>query len=291
MTHKGIGLFVGIDVSQDKLAVALADAGAQGDALYPGVFENTPVGVEKRLKKLSGYGGVSACYEAGPTGYGLYRQIHAHGFECCVVAPSLIPSRADGRVKTDRLDAMRLARLLRAGELAPIWVPDVTHEAMRDLVRTRERAAEDHRHKRQLITAFLLRHGQSCPRTRAWTMRYLRWLQTLSFGHPAHQIALQEMLQAERHANERLERLTRHIEARVPEWDLAPAVNALQALRGVALISAVTFMAEVGEGRRFEIPLRLMAYLGLVPSEYSTGKSTRRGGIPRAGNARVHHMY
>lgn len=160
---------------------------------------------------------------------------------------------------------------------------------MRHLVRARESAAEDQRHKRQLIAAFLLRHGQSQPRTKPQTMRCLLWLQTLSFDHRAHQIALQEMLQAERHANERLERLTRHIEALVPEWDFAPAVNALQALRGVALISAVTFMAEVGELRRFEAPVRLMAYLGLVPSEYSTGKSTRRGGIARAGNARVCH--
>lgn len=289
MTDTEIVLFVGIDVSKDKLAVALAEAGTQGDALYLGTFENSPASVAKLLKKLSGRGRVCACYEAGPTGYGLYRQISAHGFDCCVIAPSLIPSRAGDRVKTDRLDAMRLARLLRAGELTPIWVPDITHEAMRDLVRARESAAEDQRHKRQLIAAFLLRHGQSYPRTKPWTMRYLRWLQTLSFDHRAHQIALQEMLQAERHANERLERLTRHIEALVPEWDLAPAVNALQALRGVALISAVTFMAEVGDVRRFETPVRLMAYLGLVPSEYSTGKSTRRGSITRAGNARVRH--
>lgn len=289
MSGTGTTVFVGIDASKDKLAVALADAGTQGDALYLGTCENSPASVAKLLKKLSGRGRVCACYEAGPTGYGLYRQIRAYGFDCCVVAPSLIPSRAGERVKTDRLDAMRLARLLRAGELTPIWVPDETHEAMRDLVRARESAAEDQRHKRQLIAAFLLRHGLSYPRTKPWTMRYLRWLQTLSFAHPAHQIALQEMLQAERHARERLERLTHHIEALVPAWDLAPAVNALQALRGVALISAVTFMAEVGDVRRFETPVKLMAYLGLVPSEYSTGKTTRRGGITRAGNARVRH--
>ena len=184
---------------------------------------------------------------------------------------------------------MRLARLLRAGELTAVWVPDETHEAMRDLVRARESAAEDQRHKRQLVSAFVLRHGRVYQRTRPWTMRYRLWLQSLTFDHPAHQIALQEMLQAERNATERLDRLTGHIEALVPEWDLAPAVNALQALRGVALISAVTFMAEIGDVRRFESPVKLMAYLGLVPSEYSTGKTTRRGGITRAGNARVRH--
>ena len=159
MTNENISLYVGIDVSKDKLAVALAGSETQGEPLYLGIFENTRAGVAKLLKKLSGRGCVSTCYEAGPTGYGLYRQISAHGFDCCVVAPSLIPARPGDRVKTDRLDAMRLARLLRAGELTPIWVPDVTHEAMRDLVRARESAAEDRRHKRQLISAFLLRQG------------------------------------------------------------------------------------------------------------------------------------
>ncbi len=143
--------------------------------------------------------------------------MRAFGFECCVVAPSLIPVRAGERVKTDRLDAIRLARLLRAGELTPIWVPDETHEAMRDLVRARESAAEDQRHKRQLVSAFMLRHGRVYHRTKPWTMRYRRWLQSQSFHHPAHQIALQEMLQAERNATERHDRLTGHIEALIPE--------------------------------------------------------------------------
>lgn len=150
---------------------------------------------------------------------------------------------------------------------------------MRDLVRARESAEEEQRHKRQLVSEFMLRHGRVYHRTKPWTMRYRQWLQCQSFDHPAHQIALQEMMQAERNTNERLDRLTGHIKALVPEWDLAPAVNALQALRGVALISAVTFMAEIGDVRRFETPVKLMAYLGLVPSEYSTGKTIKRGGI------------
>ncbi len=270
MTKEQLRIHVGIDVSKDKLAVAIAGGGVRDEVLSLGTFGNTPASVDRLLKKLSGRGlPVSVCYEAGPTGYGLYRQVRAFGFECCVVAPSLIPVRAGDRVKTDRLDAIRLARLFRAGELTPIWVPDETHEAMRDLVRARESAAEDQRHKRQLVSAFMLRHGRIYHRTKPWTMRYRRWLQSQIFDHPAHQIALQEMLQAERNATERHDRLTGHIEALVPEWDLAPAVNALQALRGVALISAVTFMAEIGDVRRFESPVKLMAYLGLVPSEYS----------------------
>jgi len=282
--------YVGIDVSKDRLAVAVADGVPGGEVLSLGTFANSPGSVDKLLKRFVGQSArVSICYEAGPTGYGLYRQVRAFGFECSVVAPSLIPMRAGERVKTDRLDALRLARLFRAGELTPIWVPDETHEAMRDLVRARESAAEDRRHKRQLVSAFLLRHGRVYHRTKPWTMRYFQWLQGQSFDHPAHQIALQEMLQAERNARERLGRLTSHIEALVPEWSLAPVVNALQAMHGVALISAVTFMAEIGDVRRFETPVKLMAYLGLVPSEYSTGKTTRRGGITRAGNARVRH--
>jgi transposase len=290
MTKEQPTIYVGTNVSKDKLAVAIADGGVRDEVISLGTFENAPASVDRLLKKLSRRGSpVSVCYEAGPTGYGLYRQVRAFGFECCVVAPSLIPVRAGERVKTDRLDAIRLARLLRAGELTPIWVPDETHEAMRDLVRARESAAEDQRHKRQLVSAFMLRHGRVYHRTKPWTMRYRRWLQSQSFHHPAHQIALQEMLQAERNATERHDRLIGHIEALVPEWDLAPAVNALQALRGVALISAVTFMAEIGDVRRFETPVKLMAYLGLVPSEYSTGKTTKRGGITRAGNSRVRH--
>ena len=151
--------------------------GCMTEVLSFGTFENAPASVDRLLKKLSvGGSPVSVCYEAGPTGYGLYRQVRAFGFECCVVAPSLIPVRAGERVKTDRLDAIRLARLLRAGELTPIWVPDETHEAMRDLVRARESAAEDQRHKRQLVSAFMLRHGRVYHRTKPWTMRYRRWL-------------------------------------------------------------------------------------------------------------------
>ncbi len=178
-------IYVGIDVSKDKLAIAIAGEERGDEALSLGTFENTPATVDKLLKKLVGRGDISACYEAGPTGYGLYRQIRTAGCNCCVVAPSLIPVRAGERVTTDRLDALRLPHILRAGELTPIWIPDETHEAMRDLVRARESAAEDQRHKRQLVSAFVLRHGRVYQRSKPWTMRYRRWLQTLGFDHPA----------------------------------------------------------------------------------------------------------
>ncbi|MFT7493388.1 MAG: transposase [Alteromonas macleodii] len=176
------------------------------------------------------------------------------------------PDAFGDQIKTDRRDAERLARLLRAGELTPIWVPDETHEAMRDLVRARDSAAQDQRYKRQLISAFLLRHGRIYYHTKTWTMRYRRWLQRQSFDHPAKQVALQEMVLAERHAVERVGRLTTGIEELMLSWKLGPVVEALQALRGVALISAVTFMAEIGDFRRFEKPRKLMGYLGLAPS-------------------------
>ena len=161
MTKEQPANHVGIDVSKDKLAIAIAGGGVRDDVLSLGTFENAPASIDRLLEKLSGRGSpVSVGHEAGPTGYGLYRQVHAFGFECCVVAHSLIPVCAGERVKTDRLDAIRLARLLRAGELTPIWVPDETHEEMRDLVRARESAAEGLRHKRQLVSALMMRHGR-----------------------------------------------------------------------------------------------------------------------------------
>jgi transposase len=236
------------------------------------------------------YDRVHFCYEAGPTGYGLHRLITGLGHACTVVAPSLIPRKPGDRVKTNRRDAVALARLLRAGELTPVWVPDEGHEAIRDLVRARAAAVETLRVHKQQVAAFMLKHGRHFPRKTPWSARYMRWLQEQQFAHPAHQIVLQEAVEAVRLAKERVERLERTIEEFLPTWSLAPVVNALQALRGVSLIVAVTFVAEIGDLRRFENPRRLMAYLGLVPSERSTGDAVRRGGITKAGNGRVRHL-
>jgi transposase len=243
--------------------------------------------VDRIAKK---YERVHFCYEAGPTGYGLHRLITSLGHSCTVVAPSLIPRRPGDRVKTNRRDALSLAKLLRAGELTAVWVPDEIHEAMRDLVRARSAAVETLRVHRQQVGAFMLKHGRIYPRKIGWTMRYLRWLQEQKFDHPAHQIALQEMVDATRVSKERVERLELTIKEFLPSWSLAPMVQALQALRGVDLIVAVTFVTEVGDLRRFENPRRLMGYLGLVPSERSTGSTIKRSGITKAGNGRVRHM-
>jgi len=202
----------------------------------------------------------------------------------------LIPRKPGDRVKTNRRDALTLAKLLRADELTAVWVPDEGHEAIRDLVRARAAAVEALRVHKQQVAAFLLKHGRHFPRKTPWGARYMRWLQEQTVAHPAHQIVLQEAVEAVRLAKERVERLERLIEEFLPTWSLAPVVTALQALRGVNLIVAVTFVAEIGDLRRFESPRRLMAYLGLVPSERSTGDAVRRGGITKAGNGRVRHL-
>jgi transposase len=208
-----------------------------------------------------------------------------YGHECVVIAPSLIPMKAGDRVKTDRRDALMLAKLHRAGELTPIWIPDAAHEAMRDLVRARATAVRVLAKARQHLQGFLLRHDRIYHGARAWTLAYRRWLTTVRFEHPAQQIVLQDYIHAVQEAETRRDRLTQQIEELLPNWSMAPVVAALQSMRGVALVVAVTVVAEVGDFRRFANPRQLMAYLGLVPSEHSSGSSVRRGGITKAGNA------
>jgi transposase len=284
-------IFVGIDVSKARNAIAVADGERGGEVRFIGEVDASEVSMRRALKRLTAKGErAHFCYEAGPTGYGLHRLITSLGHPCIVVAPSLIPRKPGDRVKTNRRDAIGLARLLRAGELTSVWVPDEGHEAMRDLVRARAAAVETQRVHRQQVGSFMLKHGRVYPRPKAWTMRYLRWLQEQRFDHPAQQIALQEMVEAVRTSKERVLRLEASIKEFVPQWSLEPVVRALQALRGVDLIVAVTFATEIGDISRFESPRQLMAYLGLVPSERSTGDSVRRGGITKAGNGRVRHM-
>lgn len=284
-------VFVGIDVAKSRNAIAIADYERGGEVRYFGEVDAEPDVMRRVVKRITDkHGPAHFCYEAGPTGYGLYRLITAMGYPCDVVAPSLIPRKPGDRVKTNRRDAVGLAKLLRAGELTPVWVPDEGHEAMRDLVRARAAAVETLRVHRQQVSAFMLRHGRIFPRKKSWSMRYLRWLQEQRFEHPAHQVALQELVDAVRISKERVERIEAAIEQFLPSWSLAPVVRALQALRGVELIVAVTFATEIGDVRRFDSPRQLMGYLGLVPSERSTGDTIRRGGITKAGNSRVRHM-
>ena len=213
--------FIGIDVAKLRNAVAVADAGRDGEIRFLGEFDASPESMRRMLTRMaSRYDRLHLCYEAGPTGYGLYRQITALGHGCVVVAPSLIPRKPGDRVKTNRRDAVLLARLLRAGELTAVWAPDEAHEALRDLVRARESAVEDLRSKRQSVTSLMLRQGRVYPGKTTWGARHARWLQQQHFDHPAHQIVLQEMVVAVRHAKERLDRIEAAIAEFVPSWSL-----------------------------------------------------------------------
>jgi transposase len=283
--------YVAFDTSKETLSVALAEGGQRGEVRFFGTVANRPEAIRKLLDKLARrHRRLAFCYEAGPTGYGLYRQIRALGHECHVVAPSMVPVRPGGHIKTDRRDATTLAALYRAGELTAIWVPDEAHEAMRDLVRARHAAMEAVRRARQQLLSFLLRHGRVYPTKRHWTRAHRRWLAEQRFEHAAHQIVFEELIQAIEQATARRDRLEQQMIALVPTWSLQPVVAALQALRGLALVGAITLAAEIGDFRRFANPRQLMAWLGLVPREHSSGASTSRGAITKAGNGRARRL-
>ncbi len=234
---------------------------------------------------------VSYCYEAGPCGYGIYRQISDLGHDCSVVASSLIPTKPGDRVKTDRRDSENLARLHRAGELMPVWVPDQEQEAMRDLTRARENMKHLERQARQRLCAFLLRHGQRYDSKKSkWTQAYWRWLEQIRFAHPVQQVVLQEYIDSVKQQQQRVADLEQSMHEAMTDWTLAPVVTGLMALRGCRLITAMTIMAELGDITRFDSPRQLMSYLGLVLSESSSGPKTRRGGITKAGNGHVRRV-
>jgi transposase len=284
-------VYIGLDTSKLKISVAVAEAGRDGEVRFIGDIDSTPGAVERLVTKLAKrHRRLVFCYEAGPTGYGLHRQITALGHDCAVVAPSLIPKRPGERVKTNRRDALTLAKLHRAGELTSVWVPDPGHEAVRELVRAREAAMEDLRRTRQHLQSFLLRHGRIFTGRAAWTKTHTRWLGEQAFDHPAQHLVLAEYRQAIEDAETRLTRLTGQVTETVTSWSMAPVIAAYQALRGVAFLTAVTFVAEIGDVRRFDSPRQLMAYLGLVPCEHSTGERIRRGSITKTGNSRARRV-
>jgi transposase len=282
--------YVGLDVHKEGIVVAVAAGGLRGEVREYGRIANTSTALDRLLRKLGGDGvSLRFCYEAGPCGYGIQRQVSATGHECVVVAPSLIPRRAGDRIKTDRRDAASLARLHRAGELTAVWVPDARHEAMRDMARARLDAVHSLRRARQQLSGFLLRQGCHYGRP-AWTKLYRRWLAGLKFEQAVHHIVLEDYIAAVEAAEARRDRLTTQIQAMLPGWRLAPVVAALQTMRGMALVTAATLITELGDLSRFANPRQLMAYLGLVPSEHSSGASVRRGGITKAGNGAARRL-
>lgn len=283
-------VYVGLDVHKDTIAVAVAQVG-RGEPMYRGEIANTPTAIKRLMHKLSPDGEVlGVCYEAGPTGYGIYRQIRQLGHDCIVVAPGLIPRKATDRIKTDRRDALTLARLHRAGELTPVWVPGDEQEAMRDLTRAREDLKAIERTARQRLGAFLLRHGHVYTGKSRWTQAHFRWLERVAMPTPVQQIVLQEYLDTVREAQQRVAALTEQMRRALEAWSLRPVVEALMALRGVSLITAMTTLAELGDITRFDSPSQLMAYLGLVPSEHSSGNTKHRGSITKTGNRHVRRV-
>jgi len=282
--------YIGLDVHKETIAVAFAAGNGRGEVCIHGQIANTPAALARLSVKLSRAGSeLRFCYEAGPCGYGIQRQLAAAGHDCVVVAPSLIPRKPGDRIKTDRRDAINLAGLHRAGALTAVWIPDPAHEAMRDLVRARLAAVRSLRQARQQLSGFLLRHGCHYSRA-AWTLMHRRWLAGLRFAQPAHHIVLEDCIATIEAATARRDRLTAQIEVLLADWSLAPVVHALQSLRGLALVSAATVIAELGDITRFANPRQLMAYLGLVPSEHSSGATRRQGGVTKAGNSTARRM-
>jgi transposase len=280
--------YVALDTSKLRNAVAIAEAGRNGEIRYLGEIDNAPAATAKLARRLAKkHAALTFAYEAGPTGYGLYRQIKNLGHDCIVVAPSLIPHKPGDRVKTNRRDALSLARQLRAGDLTAVWVPDPHHEAVRDLTRARGAAVREQRARRQQVSALLLRLGLHYPGNTTWGKAHMAWLAGQKLAHLEQRIALEEMLHAVRQAGDRIARLEQAIHAAVPDWSLAPSVTALMALRGIEFIAATTLLAEIGDLTRFRTPRELMAWLGMVPSEHSTGERIQRGPITKTGNRRA----
>jgi len=286
---ENIKFFVGLDVHKDTIAVAVAEAGREPARLVGSIAHD----VVKLRKLLTRYGEparVLVVYEAGPTGYGLQRELARRGYQSQVIAPSLIPKRAGDRIKTDGRDGVRLAELSRAGELRAVWIPDPADEAIRDLARAREDVVNARTQARQQLKGFLLRHDVRYTGKTSWSKTYYRWLGTLNFGLSGAQTAFTEYWQAVTAADERVARLTGALANSIEGWRFEAVVNALQALRGIDVISAIGLVAEVGDIRRFAHPRQLMAYLGLVPSEHSSGERVARGSITKTGNTHARRL-
>jgi transposase len=276
---------IGLDVHKDSINVAIAETSPTYEVRHYGTIGGDLGSLDRVVRRIQSKKTVlKFVYEAGPCGYGIWRHLHQQGFDCIVVAPSKTPKRPGERVKNDRRDAITLARLHRAAELRGIYVPLPEDEAMRDLTRAREDAKIAERKAEQRLNAFLLRQGLHYSGKGKWTLAHRRWLSDQSFPHPAQQMAFQEYIDSIEQCEARVKRLTEQIEALSPEWRLFPVVEAFQAMRGVSLINAVVLAAELGDIRRFYNPRELMGYLGLVPSEHSSGLSTHRGGITKTGN-------
>lgn len=282
--------FVGLDVHKNSIAVALADAGRNAEVRNYGIIGGSLDDLDRLIKKLVATGkDLHFVYEAGPCGYDVFRFLTAKGLDCAVCSPAHVPKSPADRIKTDSRDAMMLARLHRAGELTYVFVPRADDEAMRDLTRCREDAKKAQRVTQQQLGGMLLRLGFRYPKDN-WTKAHFNWLANQKMPTDSQQVVFQEYIHAINETTDRVERLTKQIATLVPAWRMAPVVMALQSLRGVSTIVATTIIAELGDLTRFETPKKLMAFLGLVPSEHSSGEKKQRGKITKTGNGHARRV-
>lgn len=281
--------YIGLDVHKDSIVIAVADAGRAPAEVWKRIPYDL-VRLVKAIGLLADPAEAVICYEAGPTGFGVQRALEEAGYVCQVVAPSLIPVQSGNRVKTDRRDAAKLAHFLRSGDLTAITIPDRGREALRDLERCREDAKRAERVSQQQLSKFLLRHDLRPSEGRNWTRRHLQWIRGLRLEDEVQQIVLDDYLLAVEHATERVERLTRSLEEKILTSSLAPLVRGLMVLRGVAALTASVIAAEIGDFDRFRTASQFMAYVGLTPSEDSSGQRVRRGTITKCGNRHVRRL-
>jgi transposase len=281
--------FVGLDVHKDTIAIAVAAPG-QADAKILATLPHDFASLSKSLARLGPADSLSCCYEAGPTGFGLARQLEAAGYHCLVIAPSLVPVKAGCRIKTDRRDAAKLAHFLRSGDLVKIHIPDEATEAIRDLARSRDAAKRAERVARQQLSKFLLRHGRVYSGKTSWNEPHRGWMAKQEFTQPAQKRVLADGLAAVEQATARVRRLTNDLGELSASWSLAPLVVALQAMRGIEMVSAVTIVSEIGDFGRFATAGDLMGFVGLIPSEHTTGNSRRQGPITKTGNQHVRRI-
>jgi len=280
-----------LDVHKETIAVAYVAAEREAEVTSLGTIGTRQGDIDKLVRKLQAKGKtLHFVYEAGPCGYWLYRYLTKHRLTCWVVAPSCIPKKASDRVKTDRRDAMQLARLLRSGDLTPVYIPSVEDEAIRDVVRAREDVLKDLKAAKVRLKAFLLRQDIRYEGRANWTAAHLRWLAEVVCPTPAQQIVFQEYVRSVSEQTERLQRLEAELQALVQTWRWSPVVEAIQALRGIQFTTAVTLIAELGDLTRFDTPRQLMSYLGLIPSEHTSGEHRRQGGITKTGNSHARRV-
>jgi transposase len=285
---KKIVKYIGLDVHKKTITISVINQERNEEVRHYGQIDNNMTQLDKVLRKFISQGATLNCvYEAGSCGYHIYRHLNGNGIKCSVIAPSKVPRKSWDRIKNDRRDADSLARLNRAGELTPIYVPNPEDEALRDLVRAREDSKKALRKAKQQCGAFLLRHNLIYSGKTQWSKAHFNWLADISMPHPALHVTFQEYIDTIRSCQQRVDRFTIHIRELSEQSRLNPLIKALQSMRGISLIISATIAAEIVDFKRFNHPEKLMAYLGLIPSEYSSGDTVRKGPITKTGNTHV----